>query len=141
MPSTALTQPIFRRNKAPVLTGKYFWRFSSSSNGASILCLFRLVDEPALRGPMRPDIAFLRLLLSATQHGVGAAWMKGAARRQLRQVWRVPGDREKRLLAAELRHRAEQSPRIGVLRSMEQIAHAALLDDLAGIHYGHLVAH
>ena len=53
----------------------------------------------------------------------------------------MPRDRVKRLLAAEFWHRAEQCLRVGVFRRPEEIADRAVLDYLAGVHHGHLVAH
>src|SRR6516165_5518482 len=67
-PSTALTQPILRRNTAPVLTGKYFWTCSSSSNGADILLLQRALDEPAFRCPVRGKVMIFGLLCLALRH-------------------------------------------------------------------------
>src|SRR6516162_618668 len=61
-PSTALTQPTLRRRSGPVLTGKYFRRPCSSSNGADILFLCLLVGEPAFRLPIRTDAVIVGLL-------------------------------------------------------------------------------
>src|SRR6516162_2926640 len=108
-PSTALTQPILRRNRLPVLTGKYFCRSLSSSSGADIGLLRRLlITEPAPRSPLDVDQPFHRLLFDTARHRMRASRVKGAARRQPCQIGWLSGDREQRLLAAELWHRAEQ---------------------------------
>ena len=72
---------------------------------------------------------------------MGAARLKRTAGRQLGEVGGLARDRKKRLLAAEFGHRAEQGLGVGMLSIAEQVAHGAVLDDLPGIHYGHLVAH
>src|SRR6266481_9117672 len=72
-PSTAFTQPIWRRSSIPVLTGKYFWRFSSSSNGAGIFLLWLLIQEPALRRQFRANFLTVRVSGHALRHGVGAS--------------------------------------------------------------------
>src|SRR6516165_10719023 len=92
-PSTAFTQPVLRRNRAPVLTGKYFSRFCSSSNGADILFLCFLIEEPTSRGPLRCEAPIFGLLCHAARHGMGATRMKCAARRQLGQIGRLARDR------------------------------------------------
>src|SRR5215469_328891 len=140
-PSTALTQPSLRRSSVPVLTGKYFWTLCSSSSGADIFLLWLLVGEPALRRPVGLDLPILGLPADALRHRVGAARVKCAARRQLGEVRGVSRDRVERVFAAELGHRAEQRPSVGVPRRAEQIAHRTLFDNLAGIHHRHLVAH
>src|SRR6266436_3786879 len=140
-PSTAFTQPIWRRSSIPVLTGKYFWRFSSSSNGAGIFFLWLLIQQPALRRPVRANPLIVRVSGHALGHAMGASRVEGAARRRLGEVGGVPRDRVERLLAAELWHRAEQGLGVGVLRRPEQIADRTVLDDLAGVHHRHFVAH
>src|SRR5271166_5849137 len=131
-PSTAFTQAILRRSNIPVLTGKYFCRLCSSSSGAGILFLCRLIEQPAPCRPIPSEAAVGGLLLAALRHGVGATGVERAARRQLGEIGGLARDGVERLLAAELRHRAEQSLGIRVLRCTEEVAHAALLDDLAG---------
>src|SRR5260370_34816949 len=59
--STAFTQPILRCHNGPVLTGKYFCRLSSSSNGADILLLHRLVGVPAFCSPFVFNLKVPRL--------------------------------------------------------------------------------
>src|SRR5215470_10450250 len=140
-PSTAFTHPILRRQSAPMLTGKYFRTFSSSSNGAGISLLCPLIDEPAFCGPIRADRSVYRLLRRAPRHRVRAARVEGAASGQISEVGRLAGNRKKWLLAAELWHRPEQSLRIGMLCVAEQVAHGTLLDDLARIHDRHPVTH
>src|ERR1700730_1441652 len=103
-PSTAFIQPIWRRSSIPVLTGKYFWRFSSSSNGAGIFLLRLLIQEPALRRPIRANLVIVRVSGHALGHGMGATRVEGAARGGLGEVEGVPRDRVELLLAAELWH-------------------------------------
>src|SRR5690349_584524 len=140
-PSTALTQPILRRNSTPVPTGKYFRRFCSSSNGADIFFLCPLVDEPAFCRPIRSDPTIVGLSRRTLRQRIGTTRTKGAAGTELREVGRLARDCVERLLAPELGHRAEQRLGVGMLRGPEQVAHRALLDDLPGIHDRHLVAH
>src|SRR6266446_7007797 len=120
-PSTAFTQPIWRRSSIPVLTGKYFWRFSSSSNGAGIFLLRLLIQEPALRRPIRANLVIARVSGQALGHGMSATRVEGAARGGLGEVVGMPRDRVELLLAAQLWHRAEQCLSVGVLRRPEQI--------------------
>src|SRR6266545_1684554 len=138
MPSTALTQPIRRRGKTAVVTGKCLVRSSTSNSGGDMKVLFGLRvlrrGAPAPRRPPGSDPQLDGLLAGAAGHCVGAARVKSAARGQRSEVRRLAGDRVKRLLAAELRHRAQEAPGVGVLRGVEQFAHGAGLDDLAGIH-------
>src|SRR5215467_1446691 len=140
-PSTAFTHPILRRHSAPMLTGKYFRTFSSSSNGAGISLLCPVIDEPAFGGPICANRSVFRLLRRASRHRMRATRVKGAACGQVSKVGRLAGDRKKRLLAAELWHRPEQGLRIGMLCVAKQVAHRTLLDDLARIHDCHPVAH
>src|SRR5207253_6682317 len=71
-PSTALTQPSLRRNSVPVLTGKYFWRFSSSSNGAGIFLQWLLIQEPAFCRPIRANLVIIRYRLL---HRLELSWL------------------------------------------------------------------
>src|SRR5215469_18208001 len=140
-PSTALTQPVLRRSSTPVLTGKYFCRFCSSSSGADILSLCPLLSEPASRCPSGSNLPVLRFSRHALRQRAGAAGVKCATVAQLGQIWRLAGDRIERLFASKLWHRTEQGLGVGMLRRLEQVAHGALLDDLARVHDGHFVAH
>jgi len=84
-------QPIWRRSSIPVLTGKYFWRFSSSSNGARIFLLWLLIQEPALRRPIRANLVIVRVPGYALRHGMGASRVEGAARGRLGEIGGAPG--------------------------------------------------
>src|SRR5207247_510558 len=142
MPSTALTQATFLRGKIAVVTGKCLVRPSISSSGGDMDSLCRIVvlrlGPPAPRCPRAGNLDFGRRLGGAMRQRLGAARMKGTARRQGGEIGRLARDREQLLLVAELRHRAEQGLGVGMLRGIEQFAHAAGLDDLAGIHDGEL---
>src|ERR1700730_7190847 len=101
-PSTAFTQPIWRRSSIPVLTGKYFWRFMSSSNGAGIFLLWLLIQEPALGRPIRANLVIARVSGHALRHGMGATRVEVAARCAMGEVWGVPQASAELLLAVEL---------------------------------------
>ena len=77
-----------------------------------------------------------RRLPRAELGGIGATRMERAAGGHRQQVWRRAGDRGQRreLLAGDRRHRVEQADRVGVLRVVEDVAHVADLDQLAGVH-------
>src|SRR5713101_1866211 len=145
MPSTAFTQAVFLRGNSAVVTGKCLVRpsISNSGGGMDFLCGIAglRLGEPAPRRPRAADLHLWRLFAGATRQCRGAARVKGAARRQGREIGRLAGDREQLFLAAELRHRAEQGLGVGMLWGVEQLAHRAGLDDLAGIHDRKLVAH
>ena len=67
--------------------------------------------------------------------------MKVTSWGQVGQVWRLAGDGIQGLFTANLRHRAEQSPGVGVFGGVEHFPHRAVFDNLSGIHDGHFVAH
>src|ERR687894_604677 len=130
MPSTALTQAIRRRGNSAVVTGKCFVRPSISSSDCGMAVPWGVLwavrrelacdtgclafGEPAPRRPGCGELYQGRLFHRTLRQGFGTARMESAARRQGRQIGRLPRDREQLLLAAELRHRAEQRFRIGV---------------------------
>src|SRR5687768_5017676 len=126
IPSTALTDTP-PRPSSPVRTGKCFLSPRTSSTGGG------MVHEPAAGDAAVALGEVARFFARAARQRLGAAGVEGAARRQARQVRRLARDRVERLLAAELRHRAEQCPRVGVLGRVEQLADGRLLDDPAGI--------
>src|SRR5438093_1577296 len=134
MPSTAFTS-LAGPPSSVRRTGKCFVRARTSRTGEDI------AEEPAAGdAPVaRPKVA--RLLGHAARHDVGAARMERAARRKIGQVRGLAADGIERLLAAELRHRAEQRARVGMLGGVEELAHRRLLDDLARVHDGDPVAH
>jgi hypothetical protein len=70
------------------------------------------------------------------------AWCESASLRQVDEVRHVAGDdRQLVLHGPDDRDGADQAARVRVGRSAEEGRHVALLDDLAGIHDGHPVAH
>src|SRR5438094_5758330 len=129
IPSTALTQPIRRRGKTAVVTGKCLVSPSTSNSGGDMKVLFGWLalrnSTPAPRRPPGTDPQLGRLLTGAARHRLGAARVKGAARGQRSEIRRMAGNGEQRLLAAELRHRAEEALGVGMLRRVEQLAHGA----------------
>src|SRR6266850_2708448 len=141
-PSTALTH-LLPRPSSPRRTGKCFFSPRTSRTGSATVrsCFPLAFHEPAPGDATVAEGEVARLLGHAAWHGLGAARMKRATRGQVRQVGRLARDRIQRLLAAELRHRAEQGSRVRVLGVVEQLPHRRLLDDLAGIHHGHPVTH
>src|SRR5581483_2456933 len=99
-PSTALTRPILRRGKGAVLTAKCLARPATSSRD-DIAFLRFLRRQPAARPPGRGQPGLGRRLAGGARQRLGAARVEGAAARQMRQVGRLPGDREQLFLAAE----------------------------------------
>src|SRR6266850_8446249 len=107
-PSTAFTH-VDRRPSSPRRTGKYFFSPRASRTGEDI------VQQPAAGNASVAEVEVRRLFRHAAGHGLGAAGMEGAARGQAGEVGRLARDRVERLLAAELRHRAQQGARVRVL--------------------------
>src|SRR5207247_5508420 len=109
IPSTALTQPIRRRGKTAVVTGKCLVSPSTSSSGGDMKVLFGWLalgrGTPAPRRPPRTDPQLVRLLADAARHRLRAARVKGAARGKRSELRRVAGHGEQRLLAAKHQHR------------------------------------
>src|SRR6266481_9399508 len=99
-PSTAFTH-LTPRPSRPCRAGKCFFSPRTSRTGDGIF------QEPAPGDAAVTDVKVPRLLGHAVGHRLRAAGMEGAARGQARQVGRLARDRVERLLAAELRHRAE----------------------------------
>src|SRR5437867_3410901 len=126
-PSTAFTVP--PPPNRPCRAGKCFVSPRTSRTGDDIF------QEPAPGDASGGEMEIPRLLRHAAGHGLGAARMERTSRRQGGQVGRLARDRIQRLLAPELRHRAEQGARVRMLGTVEQLPHRRLLDDLAGIHH------
>src|SRR5262245_18210032 len=137
MPSTAFTQAVLRASTAPLPTGKYLRKLSTSSIGA---VMKHLCCQPASRRPVQTALNIIRLLRGTARHCLAAARMKGAAGRWLRQVRRLAGNGIKRLIAAELGHGAEQCTGVGMPRRTEKLAHGAHLHNAAGVHHRHPIA-
>src|SRR5262245_28666108 len=139
IPSTAFTQAAPRPSR-PGRAGKCFFSPRTSRTG-SAMGFAGAVQQPAPghAAVAQPDV--LGLLDRASGHGCGTAWMKSASPGQGREVWRLAGNRIEGLLAAELRHRAHEGPRVGMLGFVEQLAYGRVLDDPARVHHGDAVAH
>src|SRR6185369_3097120 len=115
-PSTALTHVLLRPS-SPWRAGKCFVSPRTSRMGSATV---RFRDRVAFQEPAPGDAAVTeievaRLLGRAAGQGLGAARVEGASRGQGGQVRRLARDRIQGLLAAELRHRAEQGARVRVL--------------------------
>src|SRR5437588_10664304 len=95
MPSTALTQPIWRRGNSATVTGKCLVSPSTSNSGGDIETLCGLpvlrLGAPAPGPPFAADPDFAGLLDAAARHCLGTAWMEGAARRQGGKLGRMAG--------------------------------------------------
>src|SRR5215813_13778410 len=137
-PSTALTQPRLLPSREPP-TAKYFLRPRTSSNGSGMFGL--LEGQPASDSPAVAQVFLTGLLSPAALQGMPTAGVEATAWRQNRGIWWLPRNSVQRLLTAELWHRVEQCPGVGVPGGIEEVPHWLLLDDLAGIHHRYLVAH
>src|SRR5205807_1176659 len=56
----------------PGANGKYFWRFSSSSNGAGIFLQWLLIQEPVFCRPIRANLVIIRYRLL---HRLELSWL------------------------------------------------------------------
>ena len=141
-PSTAFTH-VPPASEQPLPRGEVLRQPPDFKNGFGHgpLLLRVAFQEPAPGDAAVTEAEVARLLGRAAGHGLGAARVEGASRGQGREIGWLARDRVQGLLAAELRHRAEQGARVRVLGGVEQLPHRRLLDDLAGVHHGDLVAH
>src|SRR5438876_3980149 len=114
-PSTAFTIP--PPPNSPCRAGKCFVSPRTSRTGDDIF------QEPAPGDATVGEMEISRLFRHAARHGLGTAGMEGAPRGQAGRVGRLARDRVQRLLAAELRHRAEQGARVRVPGTIEQLPH------------------
>src|SRR5881392_360324 len=98
MPSTALTQPVWRRGNSAIVTGKCLVSPSTSNSGDDIDILCGLPElrfgAPAPRPPFAGDPDLAGLLDAAARHRLGAARVEGAARRQRGKIGRMAGNGE-----------------------------------------------
>src|SRR3989442_224874 len=131
-PSTAFTHVAPRPN-SPCRAGKCFASPRTSRTGSAM--------EPAPGDASVGEAEVPGLVGRAAWQDIGAARMEVTAGRQVGQVGWLARDRIQRLLAAELRHRAEQGSRVRVLGVVEQLPHRRPLDELTRIHHGDLVTH
>src|SRR5215510_11209028 len=134
MSSTAFTT-VAGPPKSRCRRGKCFFSPRTSRTGEDI------VQEPAAGDAPVARAEVTRLVGHATRHDLRAARVERAAGREPGQVRGLAADGIERLLAAELRHRADQGARVGMLGGVEELAYRRLLDDLARVHDGHPVAH
>src|SRR5438093_5990340 len=118
-PSTALTQPRPLPSREPP-TAKYFLRPRTSSNGSGMFGL--LEGQPAPDGSAVTQVFLTGLLSPAAFQRLHTAGVKATAWRQSRWIRWLPRNSVQRLLTAELRHRVEQRPGIGVPGGVEEIA-------------------
>ena len=79
----------------------------------------------------------------AETHRVRAAGKVAAARGWTEEVWRGAFDRLQAigLRCRAARHRRLEPKRVGMRGAIEHIVHAPFLNDLAGVHDGHVVGH
>src|SRR5262245_8610889 len=165
-PSTAFTEAISFWKMMPRVTGKYFWRSSTTRSSLAIsasprrraaslarfrhrrrqhllpLLVLRLLREvTGLQMPARVlRRRELRFLALADVHHEGAARVEPASGRRVQQRGRLAADlREALDVAVESRQRAEQPPGVRVLRPGEDLVHGSPLDDLGGVHHDDVV--
>src|SRR5262245_2482625 len=140
-PSTAFTQPVLRLRIAPVPTGKYLRKLSSSSSGAVMHHRCSEPGQPASGCPPWGALNVLGILRRAVLHHLGATWVKGAAGWRACQIGRLARNGIEWLLASELGHGAQECFGVGVFGGIEQVAHSPHFHDPAGIHDCHAIAH
>src|SRR2546428_8628506 len=119
-PSTALTQPRLLPSREPP-TAKYFLRLRTSSNDSGMFGL--LEGQPAPDSPAVAQVFLAGLLSQTALHSIRTAGVEATASRQIRWIWWLPRNSVQRLLTAELRHRVEQRPGVGVPGGVEEVAH------------------
>src|SRR5215813_6864634 len=134
MPSTAFTT-VAAPPRSRCRTGKCFLSPRTSRTGEDI------VHEPATGDASVARAEVTRLIGHAARHDLRAARVERAPGWEPGQIRGLTADGIERLLAAELRHRADQRARVGMLGGVEELAHGRLLHDLARVHDGHPVAH
>src|SRR4029434_6111274 len=123
-PSTARTH-VRLRPSSPCRAGKCFVSPRTSRTGSVTVRLrFRVAfQEPAPGDAAVTEVEVPRLLRRAAGNCLGAARVEGASRGQGSQVGWLPRNRIQGLLAAELRHRAEQGPRVRMLGGIDELAY------------------
>src|SRR5665811_390248 len=99
------------------------------------------LGDPAVHAMFGPDDLELRPLVAALGPLVDAAPHERAAAGQRDKVWRLPLDgREPGLLGlVEPRQRAEQAPGVRMVRVVEDLVDAAVLDRAAAVHHLSLI--
>src|SRR5215471_18351637 len=138
-PSTAFTHvapPPSRRRR----TGKCFFS-PRTSRTVSVTPRAFAFQEPAAGDAAVAEVDVAGLLGPAASLHVRAARVERTAGGESSQVGRLPRNRIEGVLAAELRHRAEECTRVRMLGMVEQLANGGCLHDLAGVHHGHPVTH
>src|SRR5438270_840453 len=155
-PSTAWTCPVVRCIN-PDATGNQTLRSLTVTNGSLVVqallrCLaavsatFELrsgLRHPARRALRRPDLRERWRVPRAPVDAKHAARMERAPGGKVDEAGRQALDGPERLvlLGVEARDRAEQRPRVGMLRVREDVGGRSRLDDLAGVHHDQALAH
>src|SRR5579862_7715091 len=153
--STACTWPTVRRN-SPFLTGKYFFRLSTSSTGGRLCRAAAEVADPSrvtmsaiepLGMPAGGPVAGALLLVGWIERpamviGIGTARRERAARRQVGQGRHHAGNLLQPPVGGaggvaadhrQMRDRGEEPVRVGVHRRTKQVFDIGLFDLFAGI--------
>ena len=120
---------------------------SPALSGRSRTAAVGVVVDPAAHGVVVADRAQLGMAArsaSSTSYSI-AGVQRGAKRHASGRSIRfgtLPGmSLSSSRSSPSARHRADQAPRVRMLRVVEEVGDVALLDDLAGVHHRHPVAH
>src|SRR6266566_1962206 len=99
-------------------------------------------EHPAARHLVRRDLGQRRLFDLAAVDDERAAGMKFATCWRVDQVWRQATNRDQAVLPrlVDARHRAEQRPRVWMLRAVEDLLDRTFLDDATRVHHDHPLA-
>src|SRR5690242_15845038 len=124
----------------PRVTGKCFFRpWTRSSTPLSRI--LPVSWEVTGRDVVLADLGKLRVGLVADLLRLRAARREAAALREVARIGRLTLDALQALDAFQARHAAEQRDGVGVGRIPKDGVGGTVLDDAAGVHHGHAVAH